>query len=91
MREEVGRKIWQWTAKTDESCSTDKMANILNYLLGLATHTHSLCPNKLDKLKKQQEKNKGKQLCLRKLSLCLCHDLQQKKCNALQPQHANVC
>lgn len=31
------RKIWQSAAKTYESCSTGKMANILNYLLSLAT------------------------------------------------------
>lgn len=66
--------------------------NILNYLVSLTnsakpSDTHSLRLNMLDKGEKQQEKDKGKQLCLRKLSLCLCHDLQQK----MQSSAATAC
>lgn len=79
-------EIRQWTAKAYKSCSTDKMANAQSikcaalYLLSLTTlhnlHTHTHTATVW--LEERQGNDKGRQLRLRKLSLCLRRDFQQK-------------
>lgn len=79
-------EICPWTAKAYKSCSIDKMANrqVHCYLpaqsgnSAKSSDTQSDCLNTHNKLAKRQGNDKGKQLCLRKLSLCLCHDPEQK-------------
>lgn len=73
---------WQCTAKAYKVAITTKR----QYLVSQATLPNVQTATVSTRLT-NSKKDKGKQLCLRKLSLCFCRDLQQK----LQSSAAATC